>query len=83
MAGLQKASGGKKNRKVGRKKTYCEAYRRENRGEKNKAYRLIKHIARQPNDKVGAGALERCYAVVNKATVAKYIEQRYGVPIAA
>jgi hypothetical protein len=59
MSGLNKASGGRKNRKWGRNKAFCEAYRRENRREKNKALRLKKHIVRQPNDTVGAAAFER------------------------
>jgi hypothetical protein len=72
----QKAKGGKKNRKVGRSKTYCQSYRAEHRRERNKAVRLIGHTARQPNDECGAAALKRCFAVVSEANVRKFIERR-------
>ena len=78
MSGLQKASGGRKNRKHKRDKTHCESYARENRRELNKSVRLIKHVARQPNDRVGAGALDRCFAIVSRQVVARYIEKKRG-----
>lgn len=49
----QKAKGGKKNRKVGRSKTYCQWYRNHNIREKNKVRKLRKHVKRQPNERVG------------------------------
>lgn len=73
-----KASGGKKQRKHGRSKIYCEAYRREHREERNKAVRLVKHVAKQPNDACGQASLDRCYAVVSEREVARFIKRRSG-----
>ena len=39
--------GGKKNRKYGRNKKFCEKYRNENRREKNKALRIEREDRRQ------------------------------------
>lgn len=49
---------GKKNRKHGRNKTFCEQYARENRREKNKRKTLIRHVKDFPNDFVAAKALK-------------------------
>lgn len=62
----QKAKGGRKNRKVGRGKLSCERYRRENRRERNKARRLVKHMEHQPNDMCGAAAYKRMIAIIGK-----------------
>lgn len=42
--------GGKKNRKWGRNKKFCERYRAEGRREINKAARLARHLKHHPND---------------------------------
>ena len=55
MAGL-KASGGKKNRKYGRNKKFCEKYRLENRREKNLKRRLLARVRRNSKD---IGAVDR------------------------
>lgn len=60
----KKAKGGRKNRKVGRSKTVCQAYRSSHRREHNKAKRLRKHLLKCPNDACGRVALERCYLVI-------------------
>lgn len=51
-----KQKAGKKNRKHGRNKLFCERYRREGRREKNKAIRLRKHLRRHPRDTVAMQA---------------------------
>lgn len=43
---------GKKNRKHGRNKKWCEAYRLRGQREKNKAKRLAKHRKAHPNDAI-------------------------------
>lgn len=45
MAGIARKAG-KKNRKLGRNKASCEAYKREGRREKNAALRQAKHEKR-------------------------------------
>lgn len=48
----EKSSKNKKgNKKHGRNKNFCEAYRRTNRREKNKALKIKKHLAKFPDDK--------------------------------
>lgn len=76
MAGAQKAAGGRKNRKWGRNKVRCASYRAEHRRERNKAVRLIKHVASQPNELVGAEALKRCYNIIPEANVMSFIRKR-------
>lgn len=76
MSGTAKAAGGKKNRKWGRNKVRCASYRAEHRRERNKAVRLIKHTASQPNDLIGADALKRCYVLVPQANVLAFIKKR-------
>jgi hypothetical protein len=49
--------GGKKNRKHGRNKKWCERYRAENRRAKNKAKRLARHLKHHPNDRQAARAV--------------------------
>jgi hypothetical protein len=39
-----------KGRKIGRNKASCEQYRREEKREKSKARRLLKHLRFQPDD---------------------------------
>lgn len=58
MSGI-KAKGGKKNRKYGRNKTWCEAYRKRGQREINKRKKMIKHNKRFPNDGVTERALAR------------------------
>ncbi len=49
--------GGKKNRKHGRNKKWCEAYRRAGTRERNKRIKLKRRIKRFPNDKGAKRAL--------------------------
>jgi len=42
---------GKKNRKFGRNKKWCERYLTEDRKAKNKAKRKARHNKKHPNDK--------------------------------
>lgn len=46
----EKAKGGKKNRKVGRNKKWCESYRARHQREKNKVVKLDRHIQTHPAD---------------------------------
>ena len=41
---------GKKNRKHGRNRKFCERYRAENRRERNKRKKQIRHLKKHPND---------------------------------
>lgn len=50
---------GKKGRKVGRNKVRCDAYRKSQRAEFNKARRLIKYLRKHSGDAVAWSALER------------------------
>lgn len=52
-------SGGKKNRKYGRNKVWCQAYRARGQREKNMVLRLRKHTAHHPPDRCAAAALAR------------------------
>ncbi len=45
-----KHKGGKKNRKWGRNKKFCERYRIEGRRERNKARKAIRHLKNHPLD---------------------------------
>ena len=47
----KKIAGGK-NRKHGRNKIWCDAYRKRGQREKNKAKKVLKHLAQHPNDNV-------------------------------
>lgn len=51
--------GGKKNRKYGRNKKFCERYRLEGRREKNRKIRLARHLKRFPDDGVARRAKAR------------------------
>lgn len=53
MAEKKKAKGGKKNRKWGRNKKFCERYRAENRREINKARKTVRHQKRVAKQKEG------------------------------
>lgn len=57
MAGLHKAKKSKKLRKVGRNANFCLRYRNENRAEKNKIKKLIRHLGRFANDNCAKVAL--------------------------
>jgi len=59
MAKKQNIRGGKKNRKHGRNKVWCQAYRARGQREKNKAVRLYKHFARHSIDRCAGTALAR------------------------
>lgn len=50
--GGERAKAGKKNRKLGRNKTCCERYRKEDRETFNRMRRLRRHLRRQPNYEV-------------------------------
>ena len=58
MAGI-KAKGGKKNRKFGRNKTWCERYRAEHRREKAKFRKITAHLTQHPEDAAAAESLKR------------------------
>jgi hypothetical protein len=57
----QKKSG-KKHRKHGRNKKWCEAYRLRRQRERNKVKRLKVHLTRFPTDKVAKAAVDRAVA---------------------
>ena len=63
-AAPQKAKKGKKQRKQGRNKTYCQFYALTNRREKNKITRLKKHLVRFPADQCAIKAMEHCELMV-------------------
>lgn len=50
--------GGKKNRKHGRNKEFCDRYSREGRRERNKARKLTRHLKKFPSDGVARKASE-------------------------
>ena len=52
MAGL-KAKGGKKNRKLGRNKRYCDRRKADGREAHNKLRRMRRHLRRHPHDQSG------------------------------
>ena len=60
MAGLHKAKKSKKLRKVGRNANSCLRYKNENRQEKNKIKRLVKHLAKFGNDNCAKKAIVNC-----------------------
>lgn len=64
MGLLNKARGGRKNRKWGRNKAFCENYRKTHRREVNKLRRLNKHIVLCPNDSCAADAINRLNLLV-------------------
>ncbi len=55
----RKSNKSKKNRKHGRNKKYCEAYRNAHRREVNKIKRLRKHLKKFPEDANAKKALAR------------------------
>lgn len=60
MAGeIKKAKGGKKQRKFGRNKMDCLAYRNENRREKSRVRRIKRHLKRFPMDAAAVAHMER------------------------
>jgi hypothetical protein len=65
MAGLHKAKGTKKQRKVGRNAAYCLRYRNENRCEKNQIKRLTKHLVKFVGDNCAKTALDKCKIAVS------------------
>ena len=66
MSGLHKAKSSKKNRKHGRNTTDCLRYKNEQRCEKNKAKRLVKHLAKFGNDNCAKVALGNVYTALGK-----------------
>lgn len=48
--GKKKAKGGKKGRKIGRNKKFCDLYALENRRMRNKVRRKARHMKRHPKD---------------------------------
>lgn len=48
---IKRAAKSKKNRKHGRNKIWCTAYKNSGQREKNKVVRLKRHLARNPNDR--------------------------------
>ena len=57
---VEKAKGGKKNRKVGRNANYCKFYKLSHRREHNKIRRLKKHLILHVGDKVAQSSLNHC-----------------------
>lgn len=57
-AGGKSRRGGKKNRKHGRNKKFCERYFKEGRRESNKGRKLIRHIKKFPNDQEAVRVLD-------------------------
>jgi hypothetical protein len=57
MSGLHKAKKSKKLRKVGRNANFCLCYKNENRQEKNKIKKLVRHLAKFENDNCAKVAL--------------------------
>ncbi len=53
------AKAGKKGRKFGSNKVFCERYRAENRRLRNKIKKLKKHLKKLPEDVQAQEALER------------------------
>lgn len=64
MVGVQKAKKGKTQRKWGRNKLSCTAYRNSHRREHNKIRRLKKHLVRFPHDAIAKAAVENCLKVI-------------------
>lgn len=62
MAGVIK-KGKSGNKKHGRMKKWCEAYRARHQREKNKLIRLRKHLLKHPNDQVAIQARTVCKEV--------------------
>lgn len=60
--------GGKKNRKHGRNKVWCEGYRRRGQRLKNKAKRLRKHLDKYPGDRCAFDAYQNCKGGANGPT---------------
>lgn len=54
------------NKKHGRNKRYCDKYKLEGRYEKNKAKKLEKHLARQPDDEAALAAYKALPEAVKK-----------------
>jgi hypothetical protein len=52
----RKKSGGQ--RKIGRMKVWCAAYKSRNQRNRNKKAKLVKHISKHPNDNTASTALE-------------------------
>ena len=48
--GKKKAKGGKKGRKIGRNKKFCDMYALTGRRLKNKALRKARHMKKHPKD---------------------------------
>lgn len=48
-----------KGRKVDRNRPWCKAYKLRGQREKNKVKRLVKHLARLPNDMCAVEAMKR------------------------
>jgi hypothetical protein len=64
MAGLHKAKGTKKLRKVGRNANSCLSYKNENRREKNKIKKLNRHLKEFDTDTCAQVALDNCKAII-------------------
>ena len=58
---------GKINRKHERNKTFCTAYRNQQRAERAKARKLIAHLRETPWDDCARAAFERLPAAVKKS----------------
>lgn len=65
MSGLNKAKGGRKNRKWTRNKAFCLQYKNENRREKNKIVNLKRHMEKFPMDIAVLAHIERLKVVIS------------------
>lgn len=68
---MGKAAGGKKNRKVGKRKAFCLIYLNENRREKNKVKRIERHMKRFPLDAGALAHIERLRGVIQGGNLAR------------
>ena len=62
---------GGKNRKYGRNKKFCDAYKASHTREKNKIIRLTKHCERLPSDAAAAAKLESLKNISGMREVAR------------
>ena len=68
---MEKAKGGKKQRKYSRNKDYCTAYLNENKREKNKIKRIQRHMKRFPLDTGAMAHIERLRDVIKGGNYAR------------
>lgn len=67
----ERAKGGKKNRKYGRNKKWCEQYKARGMREINKAFRLMRHL-RTHEDAQAVAALKALPSIARDAATKRY-----------